>query len=70
MIETLEDEVVRKAGGDRLIAAVNLAEACMTDDPRTFRAGWTIENAVHAAAQYLRVDEETVRAELERRMSL
>lgn len=66
---TLEEELVQVAGGDRLIAAVTLAEVCMTDDPDTFRKGWTLENAVIAAAEYMRVDQEAIRAELERRMT-
>jgi hypothetical protein len=69
MTETLEQELVRVAGGDRLIAAVTLAQALMTSDPKTFQAGYTKKNAVIAAAEYMRVDQQAVRAELERRMT-
>lgn len=64
----MEQELLQIAGGDRLIAAVVMAKALMTDDPDEFKAGYTQENAVISASEYMRVDRDAIRAELERRM--
>lgn len=65
---SLEADLLTVAGGDRLIAARVMAEALMADDPVTFQAGYTFENAVLGASAYMRVDKDALRAELERRM--
>ena len=67
---TLEHDLLKVAGGDRLIAAVIMADALMTDDPENFQAGYSLENAIIGASQYMRVDENALRAEMERRMTL
>ena len=64
----LEDDLLKVAGGDRLIAARVMTEALMADDPETFQAGYTLENALIGASEYMRVDITALRAEVERRM--
>lgn len=51
-----------------MIAARIMAEALMADDPVTFQAGYTLENALIGASEYMRVDITALRAEIERRM--
>lgn len=65
---SLEQDLLKVAGGDRLIAARVMAEALMTDDPENFEVGYTFESAVISASEFMRVDRDALRAEIERRM--
>lgn len=50
----MKDGLLKKHDGDRMAAAVELAEGLMRGDPTTFKAGYSLENAVHAAAEMFR----------------
>lgn len=65
----LEQDLLKAAGGDRLIAARIMVDALMTDDPETLLAGYSLDNAIIGASEYMRVDATALRAEVERRMS-
>jgi len=66
---TLAQELLSESGGDPAEAAANMAEALMRDDPETFKQGYSRDNAVIAAAEYLGVDRDEVENALERRDS-
>jgi hypothetical protein len=64
MIRTLAEELLSQAKGDPVDAAVAMAQSLMEDDPIAFKAGYTRENAVIAAAEYMGVEREAVEARL------
>lgn len=65
---TLEQDLLTAAGGDRLIAARIMVDALMTDDPENFQVGYTFESAVISASEFMHVDRDVLRSEVERRM--
>lgn len=64
----LEQDLLKAAGGDRLIAARIMVDALMTDDPDTLQAGYSLDNAIIGASEYMNIDAAALRAEVERRM--
>lgn len=59
---TLKDEYLSKAFGSPAMAAAYLAKDLSRGDPKTFKAGYTIENAVLAAREiFPRVSEVAIR---------
>ena len=66
MVEiTLAQELLSEYGGDPFRAAVAMARLLMQDDPETFKAGYSLENAAIAAAEYMGVDRQPVQDALE-----
>lgn len=49
--ESLHDRYLREHGGYEDIAAIAFARDLMQDDPATFKAGYTKENAILAAQE-------------------
>ena len=47
----LREQYLREHGGYEDIAAIALAKDLMRDDPATFKAGYTRENAIIAAEE-------------------
>lgn len=69
MISELKASYLKKTGGNYVRAAALLACDLMQDDPETFKAGYSLENAVIAAQEmFPAADCETITKELQRRV--
>jgi len=54
---TTFERILATNGGDKISAAAEVAAGLMAGDPATFKAGYTLDNAVIAAAEVYELDD-------------